>query len=67
MKERRRVMDYKDYIRQMRDEWIGKKIRYKGKEYNVIGVDYNGMLLIDKKGEFTDDTAISELMVEEVL
>ncbi len=60
-------MDYKDYIKQKRDKWIGKRVRYEGKEYNVIDVDYNGGLLIDKKGEFTDDTAISELMVEEVL
>lgn len=60
-------MDYKDYIRQKREKWIGKRISYMGKEYNVIDVDYNGGLLIDKKGEFTDDTAISEVMVEEVL
>ena len=60
-------MDYKEYIRQMREKWIGKRISYKGKEYNVIDVDYNGGLLIDKKGKFTDDTAISEGMVEEVL
>lgn len=60
-------MDYKDYIKQKRDKWIGKRVRYDGKEYNVIDVDYNGGLLIDKKGEFTDDTAITEEMVEEVL
>lgn len=60
-------MDYKDYIRQMREKWIGKRISYEGKEYNVIGVDYNGMLLIDKKGKFTDDTAIEQWMVKEVL
>lgn len=60
-------MDYKDLIRQKREKWIGKRISYEGKEYNVIDVDYNGMLLIDKKGKFTDDTAISEVMVEEVI
>lgn len=61
------MMDYKDYIRQKREKWIGRRVRYDGKEYNVIDVDYNGLLLIDKKSEFKDDTAISELMVEEVL
>lgn len=60
-------MDYKDYIRQKREKWIGKRVRYEGKEYIVIDVDYNGGLLIDKKSEFTDDIAISEVMVEEVL
>lgn len=57
-------MDYKDYIKQKRDKWIGKRVRYEGKEYNVVYVDYNGMLMIDKNSEFTDDTAISEVMVE---
>lgn len=66
-KERRRVMDYKDYIKQKRDKWIGKRVRYEGKEYNVVYVDYNGMLMIDKNSEFTGDTAITEEMVEEVL
>mgnify|MGYP006992139758 CR=1 FL=1 len=61
------MMDYKDYIRQKRDKWIGKRVRYEGKEYNVVYVDYNGMLMIDKKSEFTGDTAITEEMVEEVL
>ena len=60
-------MDYKDYIKQNRDKWIGKRVRYEGKEYNVVYVDYNGMLMIDKKSEFTGDTAITEEMVEEVL
>jgi hypothetical protein len=58
------MMDYKDYIRQKREKWIGKRVRYEGKEYNVIGVDYNGLLLIDKKSEFKDDTALEEWMVE---
>lgn len=60
-------MDYKDYIKQKRDKWIGKRVRYEGKEYNVVYVDYNGMLMIDKNSEFTGDTAITEEMVEEVL
>lgn len=57
-------MDYKDYIKQKREKWIGKRVRYDGKEYNVIGVDYNGLLLIDKKSEFKDDTALEEWMGE---
>lgn len=57
-------MDYKDYIKQKREKWIGKRVRYDEKEYNVIGVDYNGLLLIDKKSEFKDDTALEEWMVE---
>ncbi len=59
-------MDYKNLIKQKRVMWIGKRISYKGKEYNVVGVDYNGMLLIDRKSEFTNDTAIPETMVENI-
>lgn len=51
--------DYKDYINKLKDEWIGKKVNYKNEKYNVIDVDYNGMLLIDKKAKHTDTTAVS--------
>ena len=36
---------------------------YENEKYNVVDVDYNGMLLIDKKARFTDTTAVSILHV----
>ena len=39
---------------------------YQGNEYNVVDVDYNGALLIDKKAEFTETTAVSVLHVRKI-
>lgn len=56
--------DYKDYINKLKDKWIGKIVIYENKSYNVVDVDYNGMLLIDKKAKHTDTTAVSTSSVE---
>ena len=37
-----------------------------GNVYTVTDVDYNGALLIDKKAEFTETTAVSRFQVQEV-
>lgn len=50
---------YKEYINKLRTEWNGKTVIYENKTYSVIDVDYNGMLLIDKKAKHTDTTAVS--------
>lgn len=49
---------WKEYINTLKNEWIGKIVEYEGKKYNVTDVDYNGMLLIDKKALHTDTTAV---------
>lgn len=51
-------MTYREYIETLRKEWIGKKVRFEGKEYEVMDVDYNGGLLINKEAEFTILTAV---------
>ena len=56
-------MDYINYIEKMKKEWIGKPVRYAGKSYMVVDVDYNGALLINKRAEFTDTTAVSIGMI----
>ena len=56
--------EYRDYITWMRNNWIGKTVAYDGNEYEVVGVDYNGYLLINKPTAFTDTTAVDENMVE---
>ena len=38
---------YKDYIQSLKEKYIGKKLRYKGGIYNIVNIDYNGLILID--------------------
>ena len=52
-------MAYKDYIAQLKKEWTGQKVCFDGAEYNVVDVDYNGVLLIDKPARFTATTAVA--------
>lgn len=56
-------MTYKEFIERMRQEWIGARVLFEGKEYTVTGVDYTGVLLIDKPARFTDTTAVGTWMV----
>ena len=51
-------MSYRDLIEQEREELIGRKVKYKGEPFTVVGVDSNGGVLINKKAEFTDSTAV---------
>ncbi len=54
---------YKEYIENKKKQWIRKNVMYEGEIYQVIGVDYNGMLLINKKARFTNDTAVESFHV----
>lgn len=56
--------EYRDYITWMKNNWIGKTVEYDGSEYQVVDVDHNGYLLINKPTAFTDTTAVDENMVE---
>lgn len=58
--------EYKEYIEEMKQRWIGKKVLYEGSGYTVVDVDYNGALLIDKPSQFNRTTAVSESMVKEI-
>ena len=55
---------YKEYIEAKRNAWIGKKVKFEGRTFTVVGVDNNGGLLIDKADQFKPDTAVDESMVE---
>ena len=60
---------YKEYIENLKNEWIGKKVKFENKYYTVVDVDYNGALLIDKPHYYTESftagtTAISKTMLE---
>ena len=52
---------YRNYLVALEKRWVGRHVVYGGDTYKVVGVDYNGFLLIDKKAEFTDTTAIDAL------
>lgn len=49
---------WKECINTLKNEWIGKIVEYECEKYNVVDVDYNGILLIDKKSIHTDTTAV---------
>lgn len=50
---------WKEYIERLKKEWVGKSVLFENKKYNVVDVDYNGALLIDRKARYTDTTAVS--------
>lgn len=50
---------WKEFIDNLKEKWIGKKVIYDKKTYHVVDVDYNGFLLIDRKTRFNDTTAVS--------
>lgn len=49
---------YREYIEELKRKWIGKIVEFESKRYNVVNVDYNGMLLIDKKSTYLPSTAV---------
>ena len=55
---------YSEQIAKRKAEYVGKKVIFEGQEYTVVDVDYNGGLLISKKAEFTDTTAVPVYMVQ---
>lgn len=50
---------YREWIDSLKKEWIGSNVLYKNQKYNVVDVDYNGFLLIDKKAAYTKTTAVA--------
>lgn len=59
-------MGYKELIEQEKRKWIGKAVLFEDRVYNVVDVDYNGALMIDKPAEFTETTAVGAWMVKVV-
>lgn len=53
-------MLYKDWIKNLETEFIGKKITYQGSVYTVAKVDYNGIIHIDKPTTHNTTTAVYE-------
>ena len=40
---------WREYIADLKQEWIGKAVLFQGQQYIVVDIDYNGGLLIDKE------------------
>ena len=57
---------YREWIEESKAEWIGKEVLYEEKRYTVMNVDYNGFLLINKKAEHTETTAVSKYEVKTI-
>ena len=57
---------YKEWIESLKREWIGKHIKFEDGIYNVVDVDYNGFLLIDRKALYTETTAVATYHVEAI-
>jgi len=53
-------MKYKDWIKALEDEFLGKKVMYDGDVYVIVKVDYNGLIHINKPSEHNDTTAVYE-------
>lgn len=52
-------MKYEELVAKDRARFIGKRVKFEGQIYDIVDVDYNGALMIDKEGRFTDTTAVS--------
>lgn len=57
---------YREWIESLKNEWVGKAVLYEGEKYNVVGVDYNGFLLIDKKAKHTETTAVATYHIKTI-
>lgn len=57
---------WKEYIENLKSRWIGKSIEFESKRYKVVDVDYNGILLIDRRARFTETTAVAPRDIEEI-
>ena len=54
----------REWVDAMSCMWRGMKVIFEGAVYTVLGVDYNGSLLIDKPDEYKATTAVSVGMVK---
>ena len=53
-------MAYRDWIEQLKNEFVGKQVMYEGKVYTIIKVDYNGIIHINKPSAHNETTAVYE-------
>ena len=61
------MSSYQEYLRSMYAKYIGAQVRYNGRLYKVIDVDYNGFLLIDIPSDHAETTAVNLNQITEVI
>lgn len=61
------MTSYHEYLRSMYTKYIWARVRYNGRLYSVIDVDYNGMLLIDIPSDHAETTAVNLNQITEVI
>ena len=47
-------MSWSEHIEKLREEYIGRKVRYQGRIHTIVDVDYNGILHIDLPTELVN-------------
>ena len=53
-------MAWSEHIKDLKTKWIGKQVEFENKVYNIVDVDYNGILHIDRETEHNKTTAVYE-------
>ena len=61
------VTGYQEYLRSQYAKNIGAQVRYNGRLYKVIDVEYNGFLLIDIPSDHAETTAVNLNQITEVI
>ena len=61
------MSSYQEYLRSIYAKYIGAQVRYNGRLYKVIDVDYNGFLLIDIPSDHAETTAVNLNQITEVI
>lgn len=49
---------WKEHINALRAEFVGKRVMYQGNPFNIVDVDYNGIIHIDLESEHNKTTAV---------
>ena len=57
-------MAWKDYINRLKAEWIGQEVVFQGSNYQVVDIDYNGSLLINRPQYYVDSYTAKTTAVE---
>lgn len=56
---------YREYIENLKRFWVGKKVIYAGEQHTVVGIDYNGALLIDRPTQWNETTSVAAFQLDD--
>ena len=58
-------MSWGEHIAEKKKKWIGQKVQYKGRVYNVVDVDMNGGIMIDMPTKYCESHTNPTTAIEE--